>query len=96
MTRRWRIALAVIGLLIVCLSVAVLVYVFAPIDKEREQFRPSPTLFAPPQSNLFAPPPSEAAPRLAEAAHALQPCEVDYPSLPRRLDLKGLPPRSWG
>jgi hypothetical protein len=52
MTRRWRVGLAVVGVLLVCLSVAALAYALAPVDRTREQFRPAPTLFAPPQSKI--------------------------------------------
>jgi hypothetical protein len=51
MSRRARIALAVIGLAMICLSAAALAYALAPVDKTREQFRPAPTLFAPPISS---------------------------------------------
>jgi hypothetical protein len=50
MSRRLRITLAVIGLLMACLSAAALAYAFVPVDKVQEQFRPAPTLFAPPPS----------------------------------------------
>ncbi len=50
MSRRWRVALAVVGLLILVLSLAALVYALTPVDRTQEQFRPEPTLFSPPQS----------------------------------------------
>jgi len=56
MSRRWRVALAVVGLLLVCLSVAALVYALTPVDRTREQYRPDPTLFSPPQSYRLEPP----------------------------------------
>ena len=48
MSRRSRLALAAVGLAIVCLSLVVLVYAFWPLEGLREQFRLAPTLFAPP------------------------------------------------
>jgi hypothetical protein len=48
--------LAVVGLLLVCLSVAALVYALTPVDKTREQYRLEPTLFSPPQSYRVEPP----------------------------------------
>ena len=42
--------LAVMGLLLVCLSLAALVYALMPVERTQEQYRPAPTLFAPPQS----------------------------------------------
>lgn len=57
MARRMRIALAVIGLAMICLSAAALAYALMPVDKTREQFRPEPTLFAPPPSGgAYRPP----------------------------------------
>ena len=56
MSRRWRVALAVVGLLLVCLSVAALAYAVMPVDRTREQYRPEPTLFAPPQSKILGEP----------------------------------------
>ena len=51
--------LAVAGLVLICVSLAALVYALTPVvDKTREQFRPAPTLFAPPHSyNLDEPMP---------------------------------------
>lgn len=54
MSRRTRIVLALLGLLVVCLSVTALVYALSPVDKTREQYRPPATLFAPPQSKLLS------------------------------------------
>ena len=50
MRLRWRLALALAGLMLVVCSLAVLAYVIWPIQPIKEQFRPAPTLFAPPQS----------------------------------------------
>ena len=47
---RWRLALALVGLIVVLASLAVIAYVFWPLQPLTEQFRPAPTLFAPPQS----------------------------------------------
>jgi hypothetical protein len=47
--------LAVIGLVMLCLSAAVLAYALWPRDVSTEQFRPAPTLFAPPESALADP-----------------------------------------
>ena len=56
MSRRWRVVLAGVGLLLVCISLAALIYALTPVDRTREQYRPEPTLFAPPQSyNLDEP-----------------------------------------
>ena len=62
MSRRTRIALAVVGLAMICLSAAALAYALAPVDKIREQFQPEPTLFAPPiSSNWLQPQPGNLA-----------------------------------
>lgn len=53
MSQRGRIVLAVIGLLLLCLSALALMYALSPVDKLREQFRPAPTLFVPPLSHRF-------------------------------------------
>jgi hypothetical protein len=45
---RWRLILAVLGLALVCLAGASLVYGWWPLGVNREDFRPPPTLFAPP------------------------------------------------
>ena len=50
MVVRWRVALALGGLVLVLVSLAVLAYVVWPFQPQREQFQPAPTLFAPPQS----------------------------------------------
>ena len=50
MKLRWRLALALAGLVLVLASLIVLAYVFWPFQSIREQFRPAPTLFAPPLS----------------------------------------------
>jgi len=49
-TVRWRVALALAGLVLVLISLAVTAYVYWPFQPVRELFRPAPTLFAPPQS----------------------------------------------
>jgi len=59
MSRRTRIALAVVGLAMICLSAAALAYALAPVDKIREQFQPEPTLFAPPISSKWLQPQSD-------------------------------------
>jgi hypothetical protein len=50
MLLRWRVGLALAGLALVLFSLAVMAYVFWPLGLVSEQFRPAPTLFAPPQS----------------------------------------------
>ncbi len=50
MVLRWRVVLALAGLVIVLVSLAVMAYVFWPFQPVRQQFQPAPTLFAPPQS----------------------------------------------
>ena len=50
MVLRWRVALALAGLALILASLAVIAYVFWPFQPIRQQFRPAPTLFAPPQS----------------------------------------------
>jgi hypothetical protein len=50
MKLRWRLALALAGLVLVLSSLAVLAYVFWPLQPVKEQFRLAPTLFAPPLS----------------------------------------------
>ncbi len=52
-TLRWRIALAVIGLALILLSAAALAYVAWPLRQDREDFRPAPTLFAPPAAGVI-------------------------------------------
>ena len=56
MKLRWRVALALAGLILALASVAVIAYVFWPLPPVKEQFRPAPTLFAPPQSLLIGEP----------------------------------------
>ncbi len=48
MSRRLRLTLAVLGLVIVCLSLTALLYALWPVDTLRDQFPLVPTLFAPP------------------------------------------------
>lgn len=48
MSLRGRLILAVVGLALVCLAGASLVYGWWPLGVNREDFRPAPTLFAPP------------------------------------------------
>jgi hypothetical protein len=50
MVLRWRVALALAGLVLVLVSLAVMAYVFWPFQPLRQQFQPPPTLFVPPQS----------------------------------------------
>jgi len=50
MTVRWRIALAVLGLAVACLSVMILAYTLTPSNHDTEQVPVAPTLFVPPQS----------------------------------------------
>ncbi len=45
--------LALLGLLLIGLSVMALVYALLPVEKSREEYRPPATLFAPPQSQLL-------------------------------------------
>jgi len=52
MKLRWRLALALVGLVLVLSSLAVLAYVLWPLQPVKEQFRPAPTLFAPPLSQV--------------------------------------------
>jgi tellurite resistance protein TehA-like permease len=56
MKLRWRLALALAGLVLVFSSLAVLAYVFWPLQPVKEQFRPAPTLFAPPLSLVIEEP----------------------------------------
>ena len=51
MKLRWRVGLALAGLVLVVLSLVAIAYVVWPLQPTSEQFRPAPTLFAPPQSN---------------------------------------------
>jgi hypothetical protein len=50
MSPRARVALAVIGLLFICISCVALVYAVRPLEHVSEQSPVAPTLFAPPQS----------------------------------------------
>ena len=50
MSRRRRLTLAILGLMIVAVSLLILAYVFWPLASVREQIPIAPTLFAPPQS----------------------------------------------
>ena len=52
MSLRWRQTLALIGLALIVFALAAVVYAAWPIDSSREQFRPAPTLFAPPEALL--------------------------------------------
>lgn len=47
---RWRIALAILGLVVACLSAMVLAYALVPSSYDTEQVPVAPTLFVPPQS----------------------------------------------
>lgn len=50
MSTRARVALAVIGLLFICISCVALVYAVRPLEHVSEQSPLAPTLFSPPQS----------------------------------------------
>lgn len=50
---RWRITLAVLGLVVACLSAMVLAYALVPSSYDTEQVPVAPTLFVPPQSLLM-------------------------------------------
>ena len=50
MSARARLALAIVGLLIICLSCVALAYAVRPLEHTSEQAPVAPTLFAPPQS----------------------------------------------
>jgi hypothetical protein len=50
MTVRLRVALAIIGLFVLCASLAAVVYAIAPNSYSTEQVPVAPTLFVPPQS----------------------------------------------
>jgi hypothetical protein len=52
MSLRLRLALALTGLIVVLVSLALLAYVLWPSATELEQFQPAPTLFAPPPTVL--------------------------------------------
>jgi hypothetical protein len=56
MQLRWRLVVALAGLVLVLSSLALLAYVLWPLPPVKEQFRPAPTLFAPPQSLLIEAP----------------------------------------
>ena len=51
MSLRWRLILALAGLVLFCLAATTLVYRWWPLDPVSEQFRPAPTLFAPPEAS---------------------------------------------
>jgi hypothetical protein len=53
---RWRVALALLGVVVVLASLAAIAYIFWPLPPLTEQFRPAPTLFAPPQSSVVGEP----------------------------------------
>ncbi len=48
MSRRLRLTLALLGLVIACFAVTALLYSLWPVDTLRDQLRLAPTLFAPP------------------------------------------------
>ena len=52
MSLRWRLILALLGLALFCLAAGTLVYRWWPLGVTREDFRPAPTLFAPPAAGL--------------------------------------------
>ena len=56
MVLRWRVALALAGLVVVLLALALIAYVLWPFQPQRQQFQPDPALFAPPQSLLVGEP----------------------------------------
>jgi hypothetical protein len=47
---RWRQTLALVGLALIIFALAAVAYAAWPIDSSQEQFRPAPTLFAPPEA----------------------------------------------
>lgn len=49
MSPRARAILAIVGIIIIVIALAALVYAFAPTQSVREQIPIAPTLFAPPQ-----------------------------------------------
>jgi hypothetical protein len=49
---RWRLTLALVGLALCCAAAATLAYQWWPLPVDREEFRPAPTLFAPPEAGL--------------------------------------------
>lgn len=52
MSSRWRVGLALLGVILIMLSLAALAYALWPVESVLEQERLAPTLFAPPQSLL--------------------------------------------
>lgn len=48
MSRFRRLTLLLIGLLVLALAACALLYAIAPVERQREQVRPAPTLFVPP------------------------------------------------
>ena len=50
MSPRVRVALALLGLLVICVSLAILAYAFGTSDHITEQVPVAPTLFVPPPS----------------------------------------------
>jgi len=48
MSRRLRLILAILGLVIACLSLIAVLYALWPVDPLRDQFPLAPTLFVPP------------------------------------------------
>jgi hypothetical protein len=56
MLLRWRLVLALAGLAVILASLAAMAYVFWPSQRQRDQFQPAPTLFAPPQSFVLREP----------------------------------------
>lgn len=52
MSSRWRVRLALIGLIVMVLSLAALAYALWPVENVLERYPLAPTLFAPPQSWL--------------------------------------------
>jgi hypothetical protein len=50
MSRRLRLTLAILGLVIVCLSLTAVLYSLWPVDTLHDRFLLAPTFFAPPTS----------------------------------------------
>jgi hypothetical protein len=48
MSRLQRLGLLCLGLIILALACSALLYAVTPVERQREQMQPAPTLFAPP------------------------------------------------
>jgi hypothetical protein len=55
MSRPLRVTLALIGLVLIALSLLILAYALWPLSTASEQFRLAPSLFVPPQSFISWP-----------------------------------------